>query len=453
MHKKITRALTGLLILAMLTELTGCGAETVAALTESAQTLYSGLAVVGSETETQSDQGQTEAVTPELSEPEAAPEEQTAEESPENTGLLGTISEMLGISESPTQGELWPEESSDIYYYYYGQLSDEEKSVYRCLLGNFLACTESFYVELEGEQGDYSDRIIEIASLVLADHPEIFWVSGSFQWQQWPGGKMLLTPEYTCTGQALADRQAELETAVQQAATEIMAQEPEGLYGMVKAVFQYVIDTVDYDVNAPDNQNVCSALLNGSSVCAGYAEETLWLLQRLGFQALTVTGSADGGPHAWNMVCIDGQWYQLDTTFGERAFEDEAEETVLTDGMQYDYAYLCCTDRLMDRDHSPDNPELLPECTDESLNFFALSGSLYESSDAATEALTQTLYRGDEGFRAQFSGAEAYNDFLALLQDEQELLELMGRAGVMSLRICTIPNEMMTAVDIVLQYG
>ena len=37
----------------------------------------------------------------------------------------------------------------------------------------------------------------------------------------------------------------------------------------IRYVYEYLVNTVDYDENAPDNQNIYSALVGKSSVCAG----------------------------------------------------------------------------------------------------------------------------------------------------------------------------------------
>ena len=56
-------------------------------------------------------------------------------------------------------------------------------------------------------------------------------------------------------------------------------------------------------------------------LCEGYSRSMLYLLQRLGFKAIYINGSAFDGVknllHAWNKVEIDGKWYNLDSTWDD----------------------------------------------------------------------------------------------------------------------------------------
>lgn len=56
-------------------------------------------------------------------------------------------------------------------------------------------------------------------------------------------------------------------------------------------------------------------LVNGTSVCAGYAALYQDLLNRAGVPCVTVTSEAM--EHAWNLVCIDSKWYHVDVTWDD----------------------------------------------------------------------------------------------------------------------------------------
>lgn len=56
-------------------------------------------------------------------------------------------------------------------------------------------------------------------------------------------------------------------------------------------------------------------LVNGSTVCAGYAQAYQDLLARVGIESVVVTSEAM--EHAWNLVQLDGQWYHVDVTWDD----------------------------------------------------------------------------------------------------------------------------------------
>ncbi len=64
------------------------------------------------------------------------------------------------------------------------------------------------------------------------------------------------------------------------------------------------------------------ALCQGKAVCDGYSQGYALILKELGIESRVVTGmvslsSGKSGGHAWNMVKIDGDWYEEDTTWAD----------------------------------------------------------------------------------------------------------------------------------------
>ncbi len=56
-------------------------------------------------------------------------------------------------------------------------------------------------------------------------------------------------------------------------------------------------------------------LVNGSTVCLGYAQAYQDLLSRVGIPSIIVT--SEPMEHAWNLVELDGQWYHVDVTWDD----------------------------------------------------------------------------------------------------------------------------------------
>lgn len=74
-------------------------------------------------------------------------------------------------------------------------------------------------------------------------------------------------------------------------------------------------DTEHVEDGLIDDHNARNALVDGSTVCEGYAKVYALALNHLDIPAVLVTSSTLN--HAWNMVELDGQWYQVDCTWDD----------------------------------------------------------------------------------------------------------------------------------------
>ncbi len=93
----------------------------------------------------------------------------------------------------------------------------------------------------------------------------------------------------------------------------------------VQLVTSYICDHVRYDkIHAKNPQHhakatAYAALIQGQAVCQGYAAAVYRLLREAGIPVRIVTGTAGEREefHAWNLVCIDGLYYNLDVTWDD----------------------------------------------------------------------------------------------------------------------------------------
>ena len=105
-------------------------------------------------------------------------------------------------------------------------------------------------------------------------------------------------------------------------------------YELVCAVNEYLCDTVYYPASepyAPLTHTAYGALANGEAVCEGYACAAKLLLNELGILCDIQFGvCTNGGGHAWNLVELDGQWYQMDVTWNDGS-ADRSDYLLVTD--------------------------------------------------------------------------------------------------------------------------
>lgn len=286
--------------------------------------------------------------------------------------------------------------------FYYQQLGKEEQTVYRELLQGVQGMEECVLLHAGRD-----DRPAKVYEYLLYDRPELFWCDGSSRMTVYDSYTEFY-PGYTCTEEIREQRQTEIDSAAEACVGGADAGASE--YDRIKYVFEYIVNTVDYDENAPDNQNIYSALVGKSSVCAGYSRAAQYLLGKLGIETIYVVGSVeDQGAHAWNIVSCDGKYYQMDVTFADPVFYSaESGEKLPENVINYDF--LCCTDKEIAADHVQSTEVSYPVCDQDDLNYYRINGMYYDSFDPQIllSAMNSSIYAGEEMFVCKFSGDDVY---------------------------------------------
>jgi len=148
-----------------------------------------------------------------------------------------------------------------------------------------------------------------------------------------------------------------------------------------KAIHDYIILNVAYDTTYTEH-SAYAALFGGKTVCQGYALLAYKMLTQAGLQARIIGGYGSGESHAWNMVRVNNNWYNLDCTWDDPIPDRPGE-------VQYDYYNLNDTEMLVE--HTPD-PGTYP--TASTSYFQALTTLIQSSTDQADiyQRLRQQLY-------------------------------------------------------------
>lgn len=120
----------------------------------------------------------------------------------------------------------------------------------------------------------------------------------------------------------------------------------------VKAVHDYIVLNGKYDINSIYYSDY-DLLMEGTSVCNGYALLTYNMLQKLNIPVSLVSGTAAGEAHIWNMVKLDNYWFHLDTTWDDP----------IPDGDTVSYTYYMLTEKEISKDHTIDENLKVPKST------------------------------------------------------------------------------------------
>lgn len=316
--------------------------------------------------------------------------------------------------------------------YCYQYLDEAGKKWYRDIQGILASMEKEQELSPEGlEAGLTEEDIDRIFCYVLADHPEYFYVDG-YRYTKYSRMDRLVKIEfsgsYTCDIQECAHKWEQIEDA----ADALLAQAPArgDDYEKARYVYETLIRDTDYVLDAPDSQNLYSVLVNGASVCQGYAKATQYLLNHLGIPCLLVQGQVQPGEgHAWNMLCLDGDYYYMDTTWGDASYrqaEDDGQDSGWIPQVNYDY--LCVTTSQLLRTHTPDMGVPLPECTATRDNYYVREGCLLEDCEEETlrQAFDRAISAGRQEISLKCTQESVYSQLLEHLIEDKEVFSYLG---------------------------
>lgn len=92
-------------------------------------------------------------------------------------------------------------------------------------------------------------------------------------------------------------------------------------YQKIQKIYDYICSNVKYDyenLNDADYKlkyTAYAALLNGTAVCQGYANLLYRMALEAGIDARFISGLGNGGAHGWNIVGLNGLYYDVDSTW------------------------------------------------------------------------------------------------------------------------------------------
>lgn len=338
--------------------------------------------------------------------------------------------------------------------YAYSKLSAEEQKTYDEILAILSeVASDVVLTTKDSTVVDHSFRC------VLADHPEIFYVTGysiSKYMMNDEIQKITFKGAYTMDKAGVDSRKPEIDSYVNQCLSGISADASE--YEKVKYVYEYLIDHNTYDLDSENNQNILSVIENGVTVCQGYAKMTQLLLNKLGMFCTLVNGSAqnssiaqtdaDGtiydnstvsreeaeesgdtwGSHVWNIVMVDGEYYNVDTTWGDASFlYTDAGSEGYVQGPDINYDFLLVPDSMIKSTHMADPVVDMPVCTSMKNCYYVKEGLYFGTIDEnqLKQAFDKAYANGDMFVSLKCSDSDVFNEMRKYLFEKEKIFNYM----------------------------
>lgn len=194
-------------------------------------------------------------------------------------------------------------------YPYYGFLTDNEKSLYKQIYANASAINKTFVVVKDIDKSNVNN----VMESLYYDHPELFWLGNSYTYKYTKDGNVVqVSLSFNDTANNIESSKSKFESKANDILSK--ANTLSNNYEKEKYVHNALVSSVSYNEKSSLNQSAYSAIVNGSTVCAGYARAFQYLLIKLNIPCYYVVGNASGD-HAWNIVKLGSGYYNVDVTW------------------------------------------------------------------------------------------------------------------------------------------
>lgn len=262
--------------------------------------------------------------------------------------------------------------------YFYAQLGEEAKTIYRAIeshiedmkTGNYtIDMGDTFQKLLEQENGSdkleqayqdawdaiNTDRVdlfyIDSSKVYLYTQQTTIWNYSTYTVSIGPAQNSNYYTQGFTSKQMVEETFAQLENVRQS----VISQLTGNTYQKISQLNNYLVDTITYDetLNRANTRNIYGALIEKQVVCEGYAKALKYVLDAIDIPCVLVSGTAtnaDGQTesHLWNYVQIEQNWYAVDSTWNDPVIVGGGSPT---NAMKTEY--LCKGQTTMQKDHTP----------------------------------------------------------------------------------------------------
>lgn len=87
-------------------------------------------------------------------------------------------------------------------------------------------------------------------------------------------------------------------------------------YEKIKKIHDYIVENASYDTDMK-NYSAYDNLFEKTSTCQGYMSLAYKMLTEAKVPCRVITGTGNGEAHGWNIVNLDGKWYNFDSTWDD----------------------------------------------------------------------------------------------------------------------------------------
>ena len=260
--------------------------------------------------------------------------------------------------------------------YIYSSLNARQKQLYKALFEG----VSEFRKEIDVQKIKATIKDLDTVFTALQfENPQLFWLDTGWQYYYYGNMVTSVLPEYSRTKSEAEKIRSKLEKAANKIINKALSYDK--LFDRVLYIHDTLINNTDYTRSGGASIRCADGpILNGKALCAGYSKAFSYLCQSIGLDTISVAGNA-GEPHEWNMIKLDGKWYNVDVTFDDPVGGDPV----------CNHDYFCITTKKISEDHKFENYFKIPSATATEYDYYKNKGiTVYKSYDKALAALYKT---------------------------------------------------------------
>lgn len=262
--------------------------------------------------------------------------------------------------------------------YYYHQLNREEQAIYKVFYHGVMAHEDIIPVPVGGELD--KEKFERIYMAVTRDNPLIYFLNQTTcSVAKDMYGHYAICPQYFFTREKVKEYNRKIEKVVNELVNQLNLLGCSDYEKEVR-IHDWICKNIKYDYEGADrdklsriiaSHNILGVFAHHKAQCEGIAKAVKVLLNVVDVKCIVVTGDAEKNgnrvPHAWNIVDIDGNPYQLDVTW----------DIGKSKSRRIIYEYFNLTDSLMNLEHKPEN--IFPRCNKSGENYFVKNKCCFQT--------------------------------------------------------------------------
>ncbi len=189
-------------------------------------------------------------------------------------------------------------------------------------------------------------------------------------------------------------------------------------------IYNYLAENMIYDDSAEFCGSIYGALVLGKAKCVGISEAFKYACDEAGLPCISLFCYGDeencGDGHAWNTVCIDGNWYDVDLTADVETAKRETDGLRLYPAMNVPRTWITDVHHPVATYYT--DYYSIPESTSFDRDYHVVNGEFVSAGgDYAAQyraGLTRAWKEGSGAVYLQFENTDDYDKFL----DEEDAI-------------------------------